>query len=407
MINNRTFRIILCIALITLMSACSAGEQAAPAQAQESAADQAQPAEVADAQAPAIESALLPKMVLVDSDDQGGLTFYNLAGQPQATLDTPGLIFGEATHVHVAGRIPVGGNTAPIVYLTYEQQEALLLNRNNEIGRLALTPQFFQLRGAMGEAVVAYSLIPPEGQGVTSELYAGNLDSLPNASPVYTLFDNETYFAIAPMAVVAQNGNALGIWYTHSAWGIGGDIIYPINKGLYYYDLTTGDDLQYLDGSHNPQGMSPDMSWAASVGFNTGDLSLRIENLQNGSTQHFPLDSESDRGAGDAFFSPDNQYVGWIEGSGSMMALEPNYSSRIRIGMTDGGIIQDVSDAQIAQAAGYSKVSFMKPVGWLDNQTLLVEVRKEDWGQAALVKIDALSGAVSEYCAGTFSGFAY
>ena len=396
------FKIPLWFTFLAVISACKA-----PAHFPPSAAEQPAPIPVKEGQTISTPNMRLPKMVLVDEGSQNTLIFYDLAGQAQSTIDTPGLTFSGASHVHVAGSVPASEITAPVVYLTYEQQEALLLNINNEISRLALTPQFFQMSGAAAEPVFAYSLVQVEELGLRSTLHIGNLTATPYTRPLYSWMDDEGFFTLLPLRVLAQNGNALGVWYTHSAWGIGGDIIYPINRGLFYYDLTTDGNWQFLDDSRNPQGISPDTGWVASVQFNTEDSSLRVENLRDGYTVQFPLHVNSERGAGYAFFSADNQYVAWVESSGWTMAAESTYHSRIRVGQTNGDIIQDLSDAQIAQAIGYSLVSFMKPVGWLDNQTLLIEARQMDWQQATLLKIDVLSGAVSEFCIGTFAALVY
>ncbi|HEY60714.1 MAG TPA: hypothetical protein G4N92_08555 [Anaerolineae bacterium] len=410
-LNHFIKRIFLGVLMLTI-SACSAnvsgGEQALAATEEQPAADQpqaAQPAEGSETQESAI---LLPKMILVDTSDNTGLTFYDLEGSPISEYKTPGLGFADPTYVHIAGNVSRDPIKTPLIFEIYDPEAALLVNVNDNIYKLVSTPNFFLLKGAPAQPVLAYTRVLLEEDALKSDLIVGNLDTLPNAAPIYTLFDDQTYLALAPLAIFAQNGQPLGIWYTHTAWGIGGDIIYPFNHGLYYYNLSSGENFQYLDDSRNVQGFSQDFTWAASVEFSgSGDFSLTIENLQTGVVVNFPLDPTSDRGVGYAYFSSDNQFVAWLEASGSHMSMEPNYHSRIRVGLTSGGIIEDLDDAHIAQAAGFSLITYMKPVGWLDQQTLLVEVRREDWGQVALVIIDALSGSVSKFAAGKFVGFAY
>ena len=49
----------------------------------------------------------------------------------------------------------------------------------------------------------------------------------------------------------------------------------------------------------------------------------------------------------------------------------------------------------------------MQPIGWLDAETLIVEVRGDDWGNTSLVKV-RFDGSGVEYLApGRFAGFLY
>ena len=49
----------------------------------------------------------------------------------------------------------------------------------------------------------------------------------------------------------------------------------------------------------------------------------------------------------------------------------------------------------------------MKPVGWLDNQTLLIETRTVDWGLVVLVRANLADGTLAYFCDGAFAGFTY
>jgi hypothetical protein len=60
-----------------------------------------------------------------------------------------------------------------------------------------------------------------------------------------------------------------------------------------------------------------------------------------------------------------------------------------------------------AQATGWEWVSWMKPVGFLNNQTVLVEARGENWATVAVLAFDIASNSMSLFHAGSFSGFAY
>jgi len=49
----------------------------------------------------------------------------------------------------------------------------------------------------------------------------------------------------------------------------------------------------------------------------------------------------------------------------------------------------------------------MKPVGFLDSQTVLVEARGENWETVALLKYDLAANSVGLFHSGSFSGFVY
>ena len=156
--------------------------------------------------------------------------------------------------------------------------------------------------------------------------------------------------------------------------------------------------------------MAPDRSLAASVeNVNPGQGFIKVINIKTGSTTSVPLDTSSDRGAGYIEFSPDNRFMTWMEASGFQMSETPNFHCRIRVtqfGDTPG-LVRDVTDIALADALGYALVSRLNPVGWLDNQTALIEVRQESWEQVSLVKLDVATGKLTELCKGSFVGFGY
>jgi hypothetical protein len=99
----------------------------------------------------------------------------------------------------------------------------------------------------------------------------------------------------------------------------------------------------------------------------------------------------------------------WMEAGGFQMADPPNFHCRIRttrLGDTPG-ITRDYPDTTLAKALGYPSVSRLRPVGWLDNQTALIEVRQESWEKASLVKLDVINGTLTEISKGSFVGFGY
>jgi len=164
-----------------------------------------------------------------------------------------------------------------------------------------------------------------------------------------------------------------------------------------------------LNDDHSLQGISPDLGYAASV--NAGSASngaLSVTNLANQQTQVFPLDPATDRGAGWAVFSPDNRYAAWLEASGSMISDPYDFHPRVRVGdITSAGVVQSLEDTLVNQVIGGNSVSMLQPVGWLDNTTLLIEVRAQDWNDASLLRFDITTGNLTVFSEGAFLAFAY
>jgi hypothetical protein len=202
-------------------------------------------------------SYFFPKLILVDTQDDYGLTFYNLQGQPITELKTPGLGYSSSGRVHIAGAIPEGPIMTPLVYHSFTSPESLLVNINDSITTLVQTPMFYGLAGAPGKPYIAYSLYTPSDNTVHSDLFLGNLETLPYTGPVYSVDNSDDFYVLNPVAVSTQADIATGVWYTFSAWGIGGDIIFPVDQGLYYFDMINGNNYQILDKNCKLQGVFP------------------------------------------------------------------------------------------------------------------------------------------------------
>ena len=352
----------------------------------------------------------LPKMVLINPNDGIGLTYINLQGQAVAEVKTPGISFPGPRYVHIAGSLLPGTNQVPLVYFAYQPDAALMVNTNDQIEFLLKSRYFDSLAGAEGLPVIAFTFLNPLENGLESKLFVSTLKKIPQAAPVFTQVDSQNSLSIVPIAVDAQGDMINGVWFTRRPWGIGGDIVFDPFGGLFYYDYANRTVKEILDVKQGFQGLAPDRSLAASVDTHNPDQGLiKVINIRTGGTYSLPLDAGSDRGGGYVEFSPDNGFMAWMEASGFQMSETPNFHSRIRVAQlgTAPGLVRDVTDASLAKALGYAQVSRMQPVGWLDNQTLLIEVRQESWEKASLVKLDVATGDLSEFSQGSFVGFGY
>jgi hypothetical protein len=263
--------------------------------------------------------------------------------------------------------------------------------------------------GVPGQPVLAYAVVYWGDDTLYSSVHAGNLQLLPTLSAPTIAYADTNWRALHIMAIDADNGQSTGVWYSYIPHGIGGDIVFSPGWGLQFYDIGTGISTQYLSEDYTPVVLSPDHSWIAYYSANWGEdpNPLVIRNLETSQTITMPLEASSNRGAGNAVFSPSNQYIAWMEGSGWLMAETPSFQSRVRIADLDDALLADLPATSVASFMGGGTVSWTQPRGWLDNDTLLIEIRGEDWNKTSLVTVNFDGGNLSLLTLGAFCGFVY
>jgi len=200
-----------------------------------------------------------------------------------------------------------------------------------------------------------------------------------------------------------QDGIATGLWYTLRPWGIGGDIVFNPLVGLYYLDLEDRAIYEALPQDAFFFAISQDQIWVA-YSIRQGDQStLTLRNLATGQTVNLPCLPESDRGAGAAVFSPGDQPV-WLEARGSL--FDGSIFFTLRVATTDGILIADYPQTQFYKAAGLGEQISIWPVGWLDEQTFLVQVIAlgSRSGGSAIVRVNIGTGEIASLAPGTFVG---
>ena len=340
------------------------------------------------------------------TDENGNLllSVVDPDGTMITELKTPGVILAEQQRVHIAGSMSDGQFTAPLVYYASENGGVIRQNMDGEITDLASVPFLLAMVGVPGQPLVAYSTAELTGSGVHTALYVSSLQDIENVEPVLEE-DNTQSLAYKPLAVDMADGQPAGVWFTKEPYGIGGgDIIYWLYYGLYYYDVATGQVVEYLDEGWNPSGVSPDRTLMAYTGtdFNQDrPLTVGIIGTENENTV-FYLNQNNERGAGFAIFSPDNQRVAWMECGGSM--VDASLHCVVKVGVMDGTILYD---SAISSAIGGGPVYWVQPMGWLDNDTVLVQIRRYDSDRPQLVRINVNNGSIAEVCEGNFIGFVY
>jgi hypothetical protein len=346
----------------------------------------------------------------VAAKSNGNLTLFDREGYTLAQISTTGIAEAAAENIHILGKFSQATGHLTAVYFSFEQNNALLLSDNGQITTLLATPDFSRLAGVLGERVIAYSTVEYLADGVGSALYVGTPDSIPIAAPI--LYEKNTEgWSLEPLAVKTEGEQAIGVWYSKFPGGIGGDIVFTPRRTLFYLDLRTDTSSQVLGIEANPSALSAEQNWlaytnegAAEAGIGT----MTVRNLSTGATFSYPLQSTVDpRGAGNAVFSPDNSYLAWMEGSGWQMSETPNFHSVIRVGDLSGNVLLELADSAFAPVSGLGTVQRVEPVGWLDNQTLVVMARDANWDAAALITVDIPSQGLSFLAQGEFVEMVY
>lgn len=360
----------------------------------------AQPADTQPTNPPPLNQ---PVALAVVQGDREVVSFYGLDGQPRAEVATPGIISLDPERVHIAGRWT--GARPPVIYSRFDNGGQVMININDQVSLLADAPDFAGMAGMIGEPILAYSNAMFGQVALRSQLFVSHTASLGSALPVLDL-ENPEGNAVIPLAIRAEGGAPVGVWYTQRPWGIGGDIVFDPTGGVYYLNLSDGTTTERLGRESHTVSLSPDQVWVAYASGMPGNGTFHIYNLLTGENFGFNPLASSDRGAGYGVFSPSNAYVAWMEGSGSGMAEVPNFHPTLRIGTTKGEWLVDYSDAALSSQLG-TAVAWVRPVGWLDDQRLVVQVHGIDWDDAFVVIVDIAANRATFLVTGTFVGMVY
>lgn len=370
-----------------------------------------------DSSAPPLETSadeilintITPTGVCVVKKEMAVLDCYNIDGELTSSIQVPGIGSTDPQRLHLAGAAN-SGTALPVVYSSWIPEQSLVKSENGTVLPLRKTNSFFAMAGVPEKPILAFSDVVFEDNIPHSFLYDASLPNLSSSEPFFEMIDAKMGMVLLPVAVEAAASQAGKVWYTHSAWELSGeDRIFPINSGLYVFDLKTGQNSKALGTERNFQGLSPDKIQAGSISIDlNGDHSMRVTNLQTGRMINFPLDPTSDRGAGYAVFSFDGKHAAWVESGGSLIAGPSEFKTRIKVGNIETGeVIQELDSSAASKKLDWEWVSFMKPVGWLSEQTMIIEIRAGDPKIAALIKYDISDGSLQLLCEGSFAGFSY
>lgn len=336
------------------------------------------------------------------------VSFFDLNGTQISQVELPQNTFLSHDRTHIAGTVPASGGAVPLLYFSYEDGEALLFRDGvGQIFALQNGTSFLGLTGVPGKPLVAFSQIEYLDLALRSKIYVGSIQTLPSAAPISVIDDPESW-AIKPILVQAENDTPTQVWYTRIAYGIGGDIVFEPRKGLFVLDIATGQATTILDNNLSPWAISDDKEWVAFSAAGSQNNSMCVKNLGTGAELCFPaLPASEPRGAGNAFLSPDAQYLAWMEADGWLMAEVPSFVATVRVGQNNNAMVADLPMDTFESVAGIGAISRAEPVAWLDNQTVIIQVRGQEWDQASLLGYNVTSGETSYLAPGAFVGLLY
>jgi len=317
------------------------------------------------------------------------------------------------TNAHVAGVAPGWGEAVPLVFMGSDENGLIHLNvgMDGKVNSLKEFPQTVAVTGLVGipgRPVLAYSTVEPrpDGSGVRSQIFLGDYQTIATASPILTVDNNESR-AVLPVAIHRDiNNKPDGLWYTYSLWGIGGDSLTDPRSGLYYFDLATGESMEFLSMGCNFSDLSTMQNWAAW----TSDGVLYSADLHTAKTVSFPRLAGNDRGPVHAFIGPGDGYVAWLEGKGS--EWDGTLKTTVRIGTLEGYLIGEYPLSAFVTPSGLGEGIALLPLGWMasENYSLVLAVYNASVDRAVLLSLDANNGQISllsELGEGNFAGFAY
>lgn len=326
-------------------------------------------------QHPGAQSLQLPSALAVGSTaDVNLINILDFQGNNLSTKTLTGLSWQDPDQIHFAAGSSGGIPPIPVPFHSLTNGDTLKLEQNGMVSQLAQTSDMLVIAGENGGGYIAYSQYTSVPTGWSSTLYATPYGDAATAQVRVTRNEGDGY-VIWPLAVHAANGQAQGVWYTESMYGIGNIIFHPY-RDLHYLYLSNNQVTSYLGSNAVLAGFSPDQTWAAygqDPGSSPGQAqgSLTLKNLVTCQEVTLNFHATSNLGGGWVIFAPDNQLVAWLEASGPN-PMEANL--RFRVARIDGTIIVDSPISSLTGLAGGETPTWITPRGWSDNHLVILEI---------------------------------
>ncbi len=310
--------------------------------------------------------------------DNSAIRFYDLDGNLLGEKLTPGLTRVDQSQIHVAGGISNGIPGAPLIYSSLESGGVIKGNIGSEIFGMDSPGEIVTISGAEGVfTLIVYSTAEFTEEGYITTLKTGEMGDLASINPqlIRTEDDGLVYY---PLSIHGEEGQNRGIWFTYLKYEMS-DFIFVPYHGLFYYDLTQNQVTEYLPADHRLKGFSPDqsrMAYGVSPGANPEEEESGVifKDLVSCQVWGRRFHDSSTNGGGEVVFSPENQYVAWIESSGSTLEDLEWRLRVVNLNHSKTYIIDSELNALASFTDGEIPTS-ISPVGWLSNHVLLLQIR--------------------------------
>lgn len=291
------------------------------------------------------------------------LSFISAEGDTTSSLHFP----STGSVVHIASQVDFGNPENSIIVFNNFEENRFEFIKEGGITREFVSSHIYSFLGVPGHEVFALSYLPGfTGFGGTDSGLS-EIQVSPGMGAMVT--SHSPSLLVVPIAI---NGNGkappenevVEFWYTYEPYGIGGEILFPQYRGLYYVRGNQADHRELLSDDLQFSALAADGSVVAFTQPPNGALTLRDLRIYN-ETQ-IPLLPSTDRGAGFAIFSPNTELIAWMEASGSL--ADGDFESTIRVGSTKGEVLTDLRSDELADFG-----AVILPVGWLDHDRVLVQ----------------------------------
>ncbi len=309
--------------------------------------------------------------------DISAISFYDMEGNLLGEKQTPGLTRVRLNQVHIAGGISNGISGVPLVYASSESQGVIKANIGSNIFQMDSSGEVVALTGAEGIfTILSYSSAESTDQGYLTTIKTGEMGEIAATTPQLTRLEDDV-LVYNPLAVHVDEGQNQGTWFTFLKYKMS-DFEYIPYNGLFYFDFLQNQVTEFLGTDYRIIGFSPDQSLVAfgsAPGANPDDdnSNFIIRDLVSCQEWVFPWHESSIRGGGNAAFSPDNQYVAWIEAGGITI---DDLEQRLRISKLDQTqtTLVDSEIENLSGLAGGEIPNYIAQVSWLSNHVLLLQV---------------------------------
>jgi len=309
--------------------------------------------------------------------DKSAVGFYDTEGNLLGEKQTPGLTRLRPDQIHLAGGISNGISGVPLVYASSESNGVIKANIDSNIFQIDSSGEVVALSGAEGNfTILSYSAAEYIDEGYLTTIKTGEMGELAATTPQLTRMEDDV-FVYNPLAVHVVEGQNRGTWFTFLKYKMS-DFSYMPYNGLFYFDLSLNRVTEYLSTDYRLKGFSPDQSlvafgYAPSTNPDADNSYFIVRDLASCQEWVFPWHESSIRGGGGAAFSPDNQYVAWIEAGG--LTIDDSVQ-RLRISKLDQNqtALIDSELENLTGLAGGEIPYYIAQVSWLSNHVLLLQI---------------------------------